>query len=37
LNVQFDYDNNGYNVTLAFEIINRSEPAIISLFLERLR
>jgi phage baseplate assembly protein W len=37
LNVQFDYDNNGYNVTLAFEIINRSEPAVISLFLERLR
>jgi phage baseplate assembly protein W len=37
LNVQFDYDNNGYNVSLQFEILNRSEPAIISIFLERLR
>lgn len=37
LDVQFNYDNNGYNVSLQFEIINRSEPAIISIFLERIR
>lgn len=37
LNVQFNYDSNGYNVSLQFEILNRSEPAIISIFLERIR
>lgn len=37
LNVNFDIDNNGYNVTLYISIINRNEPAIINLFLERIR
>jgi phage baseplate assembly protein W len=30
-------DNNGYNVRIAFIIINRGEPASINIFLERLR
>lgn len=37
LRVDFDYDNNGYNVTLYFTILNRNEPAVINLFLERIR
>lgn len=37
LQVQFDEDNNGYNVSLYIVIINRNEPAIINLFLERIR
>lgn len=37
LRVNFDYDNNGYNVTLYFTILNRNEPAVINLFLERIR
>ena len=37
VDVLFDYDNNGYNVTLQYVIINRGEPAIINLFLERIR
>lgn len=37
LEVKFDYDNNGYYVKLFFTIINRNEPAIITLFLERIR
>lgn len=37
LAVQMDLDNNGYNVTMQYEIINRSEPAVITLFLERIR
>lgn len=37
LNVQFDLDNNGYNVSLYFVIINQNEPAVINLFLERIR
>jgi phage baseplate assembly protein W len=37
LRVDFDYDNNGYNVTLYFIILNRNEPAVINLFLERIR
>lgn len=32
-----DEDNNGYNVTLSFIIINRGEPATINIFLERIR
>jgi predicted component of type VI protein secretion system len=32
LRVDFDYDNNGYNVTLYFIILNRNEPAVINLF-----
>jgi phage baseplate assembly protein W len=35
--VQMDPDNNGYNVRLEFIEINRSQPVIITLFLERLR
>ena len=37
LSVQLDEDNNGYNVIIQYEILNRSEPAIITLFLERIR
>ena len=37
LEVNFDVDNNGYNVKLFFVILNRNEPAIITLFLERIR
>lgn len=37
LRVNFDYDNNGYNVTLYIVILNRNEPAVINLFLERIR
>lgn len=37
LSVQLDEDNNGYNVTIQYEILNRSEPALITLFLERIR
>lgn len=35
--VVFDIDNNGYNVSLYFVILNRNEPANINLFLERIR
>lgn len=35
--VNFDYDNNGYNATLFFTILNRNEPVVINLFLERIR
>ena len=35
--VKFDFDNNGYNVQLFFTILNRNEPAAITLFLERIR
>lgn len=35
--VNFDYDNNGYNVSLFFTILNRNEPVVINLFLERIR
>lgn len=37
LDVFFDFDNNGYSVTLAYIIINRSQPVTINLFLERIR
>jgi phage baseplate assembly protein W len=37
INVNFDYDNNGYNATLFFTILNRNEPVVINLFLERIR
>lgn len=32
-----DEDNNGYNISIRYEILNRGEPALISLFLERIR
>src|SRR5210317_650491 len=31
-----DYDGNGYNVSLTFFIVNRSEPIELNLFLERI-
>lgn len=37
LNLIFDYDNNGYNATLEYYIINRPEPLITTIFLERIR
>ena len=37
LEVKFDYDNNGYYVKLFFTVVNRNEPATITLFLERIR
>lgn len=37
LEVNFDFDNNGYNVRLFFVVLNRNEPAAITLFLERIR
>ncbi len=37
LEIQFDVDNNGYNVKLFFVILNRNEPAVVTLFLERIR
>lgn len=35
--VEFDYDNNGYNASIQFIILNRNEPVVTSLFLERIR
>jgi phage baseplate assembly protein W len=35
--VSVNEDNNGYNARIKFTIINTGAPAIISLFLERLR
>lgn len=37
LTVEFDYDNNGYNVRMEYVTLNRLEPDVISIFLERLR
>lgn len=37
LDVNFDIDNNGFRVTLYFVILNRNEPAVVNLFLERIR
>ena len=33
----FDYDNNGYNVTITYSIVNRPEPLVTTIFLERIR
>lgn len=35
--VNISEDNNGYDVIISFIIINRGEPATITLFLERIR
>ena len=35
--VTVDIDNNGYNARISFAPINTGQPAIINLFLERLR
>jgi len=35
--VIMDYDNNGYNARIDFVVLNRNEPATITIFLERVR
>lgn len=35
--VDFDPDNNGYNVRMEYVILNRNEPVATSIFLERIR
>ena len=35
--VELDEDNNGYNVTIKYEILNRGQTALVSIFLERIR
>lgn len=35
--VSEDSDNNGMNVTLSYVILNRSEPVVTTIFLERIR
>jgi phage baseplate assembly protein W len=35
--VEMSPDNNGYNARISFIVVNRGEPASISLFLERIR
>lgn len=37
VNLTFDIDNNGFNVTLQYVIINTELPVVTSLFLERIR
>ena len=37
VDVKFDYDNNGYNTTIYFTILNSGEPIVSTLFLERIR
>ena len=37
IDVKFDYDNNGYNVSLYFVVLNSNEPVTTTLFLERIR
>ena len=37
LDVNFDYDHNGYNVTITYSLVNRPEPLITTIFLERIR
>lgn len=35
--VEIDPDNNGFNVTMKYTILNRESPSVTSLFLERIR
>jgi len=35
--VESDVDNNGFNVTISFFVVNNTQPITISTFLERLR
>lgn len=35
--VSFDFDRNGYNVSIKFIETNRGEPILLNLFLERIR
>jgi hypothetical protein len=37
VDVVFDEDNNGFNVTLYYVILNRGEPVVTGIFLERIR
>lgn len=37
VDVNFDIDNNGFNVRIEYLIVNRNEPATTTLFLERIR
>ena len=37
LNVTTDFDNNGFNVSMRFFVVNRTEPITITFFLERVR
>jgi phage baseplate assembly protein W len=37
LEVNFDNDNNGYNVTITYSVVNRPEPLVTTIFLERIR
>lgn len=37
LEINFDEDNNGFNVTLYYVILNRAEPVVTGIFLERIR
>ena len=35
--VSVDDDNNGFNVSLYYVILNREEPTVVNIFLERIR
>ena len=35
--MKFDYDNNGFDVTLYYKILNSNQPIVAGLFLERIR
>ena len=37
VDVKDDIDNNGYNITLTYVILNRNLPVVSTLFLERIR
>ena len=37
IDVQFDYDNNGYNATIRYVIKNTAQPVVATIFLERIR
>jgi phage baseplate assembly protein W len=37
INVGVSADNNGFDVTLSYQIVNKVEPTVINLFLERIR
>lgn len=37
IRISFDIDNNGYNTTISFIVVNNNLPVVINLFLERIR
>jgi phage baseplate assembly protein W len=37
ISVNVDYDNNGFNVTIQYVVVNTETPASFNLFLERIR